>query len=162
LPLTPIAVGYVRKAYAKLKSRFDRLRERGLLNISEMAKACGVSVNTIGHWRRKGHNPGAPYQESNPVSVRASEAHAPKKFNQRTVIDFQGSRPGWQGTVILEAGAKPGSPLTSGEDGFALQAAGREAASLPPLALRCEVEAQSFLHQLPKKMLDNDREPSYI
>jgi len=53
LPLTPIAVGYVRKAYA-LKSRFDRLRERGLLTISEVAKACGVSINTIGHWRRKG------------------------------------------------------------------------------------------------------------
>jgi hypothetical protein len=53
LPLTPIAVGYIRKAYG-LKSRFDRLRERGLLTMSEMAKACGVSINTIGHWRRKG------------------------------------------------------------------------------------------------------------
>ena len=53
LPLAPIAVGYIRKAYG-LKSRFDRLRERGLLTISEMAKACGVSINTIGHWRRKG------------------------------------------------------------------------------------------------------------
>jgi hypothetical protein len=53
LPLTSIAVGYVRKAYG-LKSRFDRLRGRGLLTISEMAKACGVSINTIGRWRQKG------------------------------------------------------------------------------------------------------------
>ena len=53
LPLTPPAVGYIRKAYG-LKSRFDRLREHGLLTIAEMAKACGVSINTIGHWRRKG------------------------------------------------------------------------------------------------------------
>ena len=53
LPLTSIAVGYVRKVYG-LKSRFDRLRERGMLTISEMAKACGVSINTIGHWRQKG------------------------------------------------------------------------------------------------------------
>src|SRR5207245_278327 len=53
LPLTSIAVGYVRKAYG-LKSRFDRLRGRGLLNISEMAKACGVSIKTIGHWRQRG------------------------------------------------------------------------------------------------------------
>jgi hypothetical protein len=53
LPLTSVAVGYVRKAYG-LKSRFDRLPERGLLTISEMAKACGVSINTIGHWRQKG------------------------------------------------------------------------------------------------------------
>ena len=29
LPLTSIAIGYVRKAYG-LKSRFDRLRERGI------------------------------------------------------------------------------------------------------------------------------------
>ena len=53
LALTSIAVGYVRKVYG-LKSRFDRLRERGMLTISEMAKACGVSINTIGHWRQKG------------------------------------------------------------------------------------------------------------
>jgi hypothetical protein len=52
LPLTSIAVGYVRKAYG-LKSRFDRLRERGMLTISEMARACGVSLNTVGHWRQK-------------------------------------------------------------------------------------------------------------
>jgi hypothetical protein len=53
LPLTSIAVGYVRKAYG-LKSRFDRLRERGMLTTSEMARACRVSINTIGHWRQKG------------------------------------------------------------------------------------------------------------
>ena len=53
LPLTSIAVGYVRKAYG-LKNRFDRLRERGMLTMSEMARVCGVSINTIGHWRRKG------------------------------------------------------------------------------------------------------------
>jgi hypothetical protein len=32
----------------------ERLRERGMLTISEMAKAYGVSMNTIGHWRQKG------------------------------------------------------------------------------------------------------------
>src|SRR6516164_6319472 len=53
LPLTPIAVGYVRKAY-RLKSRFDRLRERGLLTISEMARACGISIKTVSDWRQKG------------------------------------------------------------------------------------------------------------
>lgn len=44
--LTSIAVGYVRKAYG-LKSRFDRLRERGMLTICEMARACGVSIKTV-------------------------------------------------------------------------------------------------------------------
>jgi hypothetical protein len=53
LPLTSVAIGYVRKAY-ELKSRFDRLRERGLLTISEMAQACGVSTKTISEWQHKG------------------------------------------------------------------------------------------------------------
>ncbi|HEX4166970.1 MAG TPA: recombinase family protein [Bryobacteraceae bacterium] len=53
LPLTSVAVGYVRKAYG-LKSRFDRLRERGLLTISEMAQASGLSTKTISEWRQKG------------------------------------------------------------------------------------------------------------
>jgi len=53
LPLTSNAVGYIRKAY-RLKSRFDRLRERGMLTISEISSACGVSIKTISDWRQKG------------------------------------------------------------------------------------------------------------
>jgi DNA invertase Pin-like site-specific DNA recombinase len=53
LPLTSIAVGYVRKAYG-LKSRFERLRARGMLTITEMARACGVCIKTISDWRQKG------------------------------------------------------------------------------------------------------------
>lgn len=53
LPVTPIAVGYVRKAYS-LKTRLERLRERGLLTLPEMSRVCEVSANTIGRWRQKG------------------------------------------------------------------------------------------------------------
>ncbi len=53
LPLTSIAVGYIRRAYG-LKSRFDRLRERGMLTASEIARTCGVSIKTISDWRQKG------------------------------------------------------------------------------------------------------------
>ena len=66
LPLTSIIVGYVRKAYG-LKSRFDRLRERGLLTIAEMAKACGVSIKTIGDWRQTGR-------------IRAHAVHGGRQF----------------------------------------------------------------------------------
>ena len=52
LPLTSPAVGYIRTAYG-LKSRFDRLRARGMLTMVEIAKRCGVSTNTISDWRRK-------------------------------------------------------------------------------------------------------------
>ena len=53
LPLTSPAVGYIRTAY-RLRSRFDRLRERGMLTTLEIARRCGVSTNTIADWRRKG------------------------------------------------------------------------------------------------------------
>jgi DNA invertase Pin-like site-specific DNA recombinase len=53
LPLTSPAVGYIRTAY-RLKSRFDRLRERSMLTLFEIARRCGVSTNTISDWRRKG------------------------------------------------------------------------------------------------------------
>jgi hypothetical protein len=53
LPLTSPAVGYIRTAY-RLKSRFDRFRERGMLTMFEIAKTCGVSTSTISDWRRKG------------------------------------------------------------------------------------------------------------
>jgi hypothetical protein len=52
LPLTSPAVGYIRTAYG-LKSRFDRLRERGMLTMPEIARRCGVSTKTISDWRRK-------------------------------------------------------------------------------------------------------------
>jgi hypothetical protein len=52
-PLTSPAVGYIRTAYG-LKSRNDRLRERGMVTMFEIAKTCGVSTNTISNWRRKG------------------------------------------------------------------------------------------------------------
>jgi hypothetical protein len=53
LPLTSTAVGYIRTAYG-LRSRFERLRERGMLTLSEIARRCGVSRNTISDWRRTG------------------------------------------------------------------------------------------------------------
>jgi len=52
LSLTSTAVGYIRAAYG-LKSRFDRLRERGMLTMLEVARRCGVSTKTISDWRRK-------------------------------------------------------------------------------------------------------------
>jgi hypothetical protein len=52
LPLTSPAVGYIRTAY-RLKSRFDRLRERGMLTLLEAARRHGVSANTVSNWRRK-------------------------------------------------------------------------------------------------------------
>jgi Family of unknown function (DUF5372) len=44
----------------ELARRFGRLRERGMLTISEMARACGVSIKTVSDWRQKGSDWCAP------------------------------------------------------------------------------------------------------
>lgn len=46
-------VKLLRQGYA-LKSRFDRLRERGMLTEGEVAERAGVSFRTVRRWRRQG------------------------------------------------------------------------------------------------------------
>jgi hypothetical protein len=82
LPVTSIAVGYIRKAYG-LKSRFDRLRERGMLTISEMARACGVSINTIAHWRQKGLIPAHAVNDRTQFLFEDPGPNPPKKHSRQ-------------------------------------------------------------------------------
>jgi hypothetical protein len=83
LSLTSEAVGYVRKAYG-LKSRFDRLRERGLLTIREVAQACGVSTKTISEWRQKGLLRGHAINDRNQFLFENPGLNPPKK-NRRMI-----------------------------------------------------------------------------
>jgi DNA-binding XRE family transcriptional regulator len=46
-------VAFVRNAY-QLKSRFERLRDRGMLTGNELAKRLGVCTTTIHQWGREG------------------------------------------------------------------------------------------------------------
>ncbi len=50
---TPDIVARLRRDY-HLKSRFNRLREKGLLTVQEMAKELQVSANTVKIWQRYG------------------------------------------------------------------------------------------------------------
>ena len=102
LPLTSIAVGYVRKAYG-LKSRFDRLRERGMLTTSEIARTCGVSIKTISDWRQKG----------------LIRAHA---INDRTEFLFEdpGPNPPKKGTRRVSGKAVKPQGLSDGQTGAAV------------------------------------------
>jgi len=81
LALTSIAVGYVRKAYG-LRSRFDRLRERGLLTISEVAQACGVSTKTIAQWRQNGLLRGHAINDRNQFLFENPGPNPPKKHRR--------------------------------------------------------------------------------
>lgn len=83
LPLTSVAVGYVRKAYG-LKSRLDRLRESGLLTISEMAQVCGVCTKTISEWLQKGLLCGHPINDRNQFLFENPGPTPPKK-HRRTI-----------------------------------------------------------------------------
>jgi hypothetical protein len=82
LPLTSPAVGYIRTAYG-LKSRFDRLRERGMLTLFEIAKRCGVSTNTISDWRRKGRIGAHPVNDRNQFLFEDSGPSRPKKVGRK-------------------------------------------------------------------------------
>ncbi len=83
LPLTSVAIGYVRKAYG-LRSRFDRLRERGLLTIREVAQACDVSTKTISDWRQKGRLRGYAIDDRDQFLFEHPGPNPPKK-HRRTV-----------------------------------------------------------------------------
>lgn len=49
-PFHPMRIYFLRTAYG-LRSRYDRLRERGLLTLAEMAALLGVKPTTIRRWR---------------------------------------------------------------------------------------------------------------
>jgi hypothetical protein len=61
---TTRAVARLRSQY-QLKSRYDRLREAGMLTQGEIAKALGVTSNTIHRWRRHGLLIAHPYNTKN-------------------------------------------------------------------------------------------------
>ncbi len=46
-------VGQLRRAY-RLKTRFDRLREKGMLTIAEIAEQLGICISTAHEWRQSG------------------------------------------------------------------------------------------------------------
>ena len=83
LPLTSVAIGYVRKA-SGLKSRFDRLRKRGLLTIREVAQACGVCTKTISEWRQKGLLRGRAIDDRKQFLFEDPGPNLPKKHTRTT------------------------------------------------------------------------------
>ncbi len=88
LPLTSTAVGYIRTAYG-LKSRFDRLRKRGMLTTVEIARRCGVSSNTISDWRRKGRIRAHAINDRNQFLFEDPGPNPPKKHARNRREDLK-------------------------------------------------------------------------
>lgn len=76
----------IRKAY-RLKSRYDRLRERGLLNAQEMAERLGVSRSTVNVWCRRGLLNAVVYNDKGQRLFEPPGPHAPRKHQGRKIED---------------------------------------------------------------------------
>jgi len=78
LEFDSVTISRIRIAY-HLKDRYDRLRERGLLTLSEIAEKRKVSVETIRRWQRHGVLRGHPYNDQNACLYKDPGPTGPKK-----------------------------------------------------------------------------------
>ena len=75
----------IRRSY-HLKSRHDRLRERGLLNVNEMASMLGVCTRTVSAWRKSDLIRGFAYNDKKEYLFEPPGTDRPTKY--------QGKKPG--------------------------------------------------------------------
>jgi hypothetical protein len=66
-----------------LKSRYERLRERGMLDAPEMAALLGTSMRTIYIWHRHGQLQPHRYNDSGAYLYEAPEADSPLRSPDR-------------------------------------------------------------------------------
>lgn len=76
----------VRRRY-RLKNRYDRLRESGMLTPQEMAKRLGVKDRTIKIWRREGLLRGHVYNDKNELLYEPPGPDAPAKSQGQKLSD---------------------------------------------------------------------------
>jgi hypothetical protein len=78
-PFHPMRVYFLRTAYG-LQSRFERLRERGMLTLAEMAALLGVKPLTVRVWRRRGLLRAHTYSDRNDYLYEPPGPDAPRKY----------------------------------------------------------------------------------
>jgi DNA invertase Pin-like site-specific DNA recombinase len=72
-------VNQLRRAY-RLKPRFDRLREKGMLTVKEIAKELGVCTATVNDWRRSGLLKATMYNDRHQCLYEPPGKAAPRKL----------------------------------------------------------------------------------
>ncbi len=91
-------VARLQRSY-RLKPRYNRLREAGLLTLEEMASALGISTSSVKIWHRHGLVRGHPYSDKNeclyehPDSPPPGKAQGLKLSSRRLVPGFIPDRP---------------------------------------------------------------------
>jgi len=79
---TAVIVGNIRRGYG-LKTRYDRLRERGLLTLDEMAARLGVCTQTVKRWRYAGLLRARAYNDKNAYLYEPPGPDPPRKDQGR-------------------------------------------------------------------------------
>jgi DNA invertase Pin-like site-specific DNA recombinase len=93
-PFDSHLVRYVRDTY-KLKDRYTRLRESGLLTKFEMAERLGISPETVRAWRHRGLLHGVLYEERDRFLFQAPPDDLPRKWTAKnTWIERNASKKG--------------------------------------------------------------------
>ena len=77
-PLTRGRVSLIRRTY-KLKNRYQRLRETGMLTQTEMAERLKISINTVQIWRRYGVLRAQTYNDRGECLYEPPTANPPQK-----------------------------------------------------------------------------------
>ena len=89
--VNPMMVARVRDHY-HLKSRYDRLRERGLLTLAEAAAGLGIAPHTVKHWRRVGLLRAHAYNDKNQYLYERLGADAPARFKYKGISQWDRER----------------------------------------------------------------------
>jgi DNA invertase Pin-like site-specific DNA recombinase len=90
-PINALMVWRVRCHY-KLKDRYERLRERGMLTLSEAAKALGVSTATAKVWRCFGLIRAHPYNDKRQHLYEPPGPNAPVRYKWKGIQSAKRSR----------------------------------------------------------------------
>jgi len=81
-----IIVGQIRRKRG-LKSRYDRLRERGMLTQEEMASLLGIHPGTVKQWRKRGLLRGHAYNDKNECLYEHPGENPPLKHHGLKLSD---------------------------------------------------------------------------
>ena len=74
----PRLVGNIRRAY-QLRTRYERLRQQGLLTLPEITRQLAVNISTVKIWRKHGLLVGHPYNDKNEYLYEPLGPNAPVK-----------------------------------------------------------------------------------
>jgi DNA-binding transcriptional regulator YiaG len=78
MPFTPTSLSQLCRRY-KLKTRFQRLRDRGQLTPQEVAAQLGICVDTVAEWRNAGLLRGHAYNDCNACLYEKPHPTLPRK-----------------------------------------------------------------------------------